>query len=130
MFAHHIDIEETKVSDIVVFDGKNYVVVDTQLLDAAVREDVQQSSGFFDLTTPELERFLKKYDQSTENFLGWSINVSASESVLEIGETVTLAGRATWRDTKDFKIRVPVPQVLYLEALDRNAVYLSDHPDI
>jgi len=125
-FKNYIDLKEERVADVVICDGENYAVIDTKALASYVNEDVSQSSGFWNLTSDELKAFLKKHGERTENYLGWSLDLTATEGVWEEGERVAVAGKASWRNASDFKIKVPVKKVLYLTGLNEHGVYVTD----
>lgn len=125
-FKNYIDIEEEKVSDIVVFDGEHYAVIDTKILATYAYHDNEQRSGFWDSTTNELKAFLKKHGERTSDYIGWSLDLCATEGVLEEGEKVAIAGKASWRDAKLFKIKIPSKKVLYIESINEHGVYITD----
>jgi hypothetical protein len=130
MFRNYIDLKEEKTANVIICDGENYAVIDDDLIELFVTKDAEYISGTWNATTPELKAFLKKHGERTEDYIGWSLDLYAEEGVLEEGEAITIAGRASWRKASEFKFEIPAKRVLYIEALNEHGVYLSDSPYI
>jgi len=129
VFRNYIDIDVEYTEDVVIFDGENYAVIDTRTVTSFIDKDEDFYSGFWNSTSPELKAFLKEHGERQTNFLGWSLNLYAQEGILEEGETLTVAGKASWRKTSDFKFKIPGQKVLYISQLNEHGVYLSDDPN-
>ena len=128
IFKNHINLDEEYTEDVVVFDGENYAVINTNNVVSHIAKDENFYSGFWNISTPELKAFLKKHGERETNYVGWSLDLYASEGILEEGETLTVAGKATWRKTSEFDFKIPGAMVLYINPLNENGVYLSDDP--
>ncbi len=128
LFKNYIDLEEEKMSDVVIYDGEHYAVINTKLVALFVEMDEESHSCFWHFTTPELKEFLVKHGERPTDYMGWSLDLTASEGALEEGETLTIAGKANWRPASQFRFKLPVDTVLYLEPLNEHGVYLTDSP--
>jgi hypothetical protein len=127
-FLHNnINVSETKVTDIVIFDGTHYAVADKHKIQAHVLKDHSQSTTFLQSTSDELRAFLKRKGYRAEDYVGWSQDLYAQEGVLEEGESVELLGLATWKPSSEFPhLRIPAERVLFIEPSNEAGVYLSD----
>lgn len=127
ILKNHLHLSETRATDIVLFDGLHYAIINKQKLQAHVLFDHSQSSGFWQITSEELVAFLKRKVGRTKDYVGWSLDLFAEESVLEEGETVEVLGTAKWKSSSLFKeLRIPADEVLYIEPAADNGVYLTD----
>jgi hypothetical protein len=126
IFRNYIDIEEEKTADIVISDGENYAVVDTKLINHYVIKDDTHTSGFWSSTCEELKTFLVKHGERPTDWLGWSMDLYATEAVLEESEHIVIAGKAYWKNAKDFRIKVPAQKVLLIKPLNEYGVYVTD----
>lgn len=127
-FRNYIDIDEEKASDVVLFDGEHYAIISTKSVKAYIVKDETFYSGFWNSTTPELKEYLVKHGEKTTNMLGFSLNLSAQEGVLEAGEKLKVAGKASWHKSSDFKLKIPHQKVLFIQASDEQAVFITDDP--
>jgi len=128
VFKNHINLDEEYTEDVVVFDGEYYAVINTNNVASNITKDENFYSGFWNITSPELKAFLKKHGERETDYVGWSLDLYAREGILEEGETLTVAGKATWRKTSDFDFKIPGLKVLYINPLNEDRVYLSDDP--
>lgn len=128
MFRNWIDIDEEKASDVILFDGEHYAVISTKNVKAYIVKDEHFYSGFWNSTTPELKEYLIKHGEKPTGLLGFSLDLSAEEGVLEEGEKLKVAGKAKWCKSSDFKLKIPPQKVLYIEAIDEQGVYITDDP--
>lgn len=123
-----VDIDEEWAGDLVITDGENYALIHTQHVQSVITKDQTVNSGFWNISTPELKALLKRKGYPSADFMGWSLDLYAKEGVIEEGETVTVAGRASWRAASEFRLKIPGNKILFIEALNKNGVYLTDDP--
>ncbi len=128
MFRNYINIDEERASDVILFDGEHYAVISTQNVTAYIVKDETFYSGFWNGTTPELKEYLIKHGEKPTGMLGFSLDLTAHEGVVEAGEKIKVAGKAKWRKSSDFKLKIPAQKVLYIEAFNEQAVYFTDDP--
>ncbi len=123
---NYVNIDEEWASDVVLYDGENYALLDTRLVQAYIIQDESQLSGFWNFTSEELENFLVSRGMKASDGMGWSLDLRASEGVLEEGELVNVLGLARWRKTSDFKLKLSCEKILYLEPVDAQGIYLTE----
>jgi hypothetical protein len=124
--ADELIVEEEDGADIVIEVDDHYAVISKNAIAAYIILDKTVSSGFWNFSTDELEALLKKHGLRTKGFMDWSLDLHAKEGVLEEGEFINILGKATWRNAKDFRLRVPTNKVLYIEASEDDNVYLTE----
>ncbi len=60
-------------------------------------EDKSTRSGFLNDPSPRFQELLNQHSINAEHFFGVNKKLRYSERILEVGETVTVAGIATWK---------------------------------
>lgn len=128
VLKNHIHIDDEKAADVVIYDGTHYAVINTKLVSSYIIQDEEFYSGFWNATTPELKEFLVKHGERATDYIGWSLDLFAEEGVLEEGELITVAGKATWRKASEFRFKIPADKILYIDSLNEHGVYLTDDP--
>lgn len=127
-FKNYIDIEEEKAGDVVIFDGEHYAIINTKGVSAYVIKDEEFYSGFWSKTIPEVKAFLARHGERQTDFIGGSLDLRAQEGVVEEGEKLTVAGKATWRNPLDFHLKLAAKKILYIEPAGEYGVYMTDDP--
>lgn len=90
--------------------------------------DKNVSSGTFNDPTPEFESLLKGYHIESTNFFGFNKQLKYTEGIIEIGEVITVAGIAQWKQLNE-----PIPEYHYskiatLESNDKQKLIITDLP--
>ena len=88
--------------------------------------DKTSSSGTFNDPTPEFKSLLRRYNIESEGFFGFNKQLRYSEGIIEIGETITVAGIAKWKTLSE-----PIPEYSYskiaaLESSDKQKLIITD----
>ncbi|MCC7539612.1 MAG: hypothetical protein IT379_25545 [Deltaproteobacteria bacterium] len=93
----HTVIHEGETVPFVVRDGTGRAIVRRSFVRVAIEVDDEKRSGFLNDASPELEAFLSRHGRSSA---GWVFNKTLRyrEGVFEVGETVTVLGRARLED--------------------------------
>lgn len=126
--------DEEKGGDLLIYDGEHYALIDTKLIAAQLNqdEDYRYEPWNFDIinfpmkSTPELGKYLEKRGKPKSASSDLLIDVHASEGVLEEGECIAAAGKASWRKSADLKLDIPNQKILYLQALNEYGVYVTE----
>jgi hypothetical protein len=121
-------IEEEISGDIIVSDGKRYAVIDTRLVDSYLVMDKEYRSGYLKNAALRLEKYLEKHGHKSTGFFGDNNSIRYKEGVLEEGELIAVAGKATWKTKKDFQFDLPVDKILLIHTDDWGPVHISDDP--
>lgn len=130
ILKNYIDIDEEYAEDVVIFDGENYAMINTHTVASDIVKDENFYSGFWNIATPELKEFLKKHGERQTDYVGWSLDLVGKEGILEEGETLTVAGKATWRRSTEFNLKMPSARILYINPLNEHGVYLTNDPNV
>jgi hypothetical protein len=90
--------------------------------------DKKAKSGAFNGPTPEFESLLRLYNIDSTNFFGFNKQLKYTEGVVEIGEEITVAGIAKWKNLSE-----PIPEFEYsriaaLESSDKQKLIITDLP--
>lgn len=125
-FRNNIDIDVESAEDVVIFDGENYAVINVQKTVSSISKDEYFYSGFWNIASLELRAFLKAHGERETDYVGWSLDLIAKEGVVEEGESLSVAGKASWRKTYEFDFKIPGTKVLYISPLGERGVYMTD----
>ncbi|WP_456442143.1 hypothetical protein [Psychroserpens sp.] len=93
-------------------------------------KDKDQSSGAFNDPTPRLGRILESYNINPETFLGFNKKIRYKEGVIEIGETVTVAGIAKWKTLSEPLPEYPYSKIATLESGEKQKIIITDLPEV
>ena len=94
---------------------KSYLVVDKKT-----------SSGTFNDPSPEFESLLKRYSIKSTNFLGFNKPLRYSEGIIEIGEEITVAGIAKWKNLKEPIDGYSYSKIAVLESSSNQKIIMTD----
>ncbi|TWO34752.1 hypothetical protein E1J38_002520 [Seonamhaeicola sediminis] len=92
-------------------------------------EDNSISSGFLNDPSPEFKKVLKHYNINSENYFGFNKTLRYSERILEVGETVTVAGIAKWKSIKEPIEGYNYSKIAALENNDSQKLIITDLPE-
>lgn len=92
-------------------------------------KDKSVSSGTFKDPTPEFKKLLKDYNINAEGFFGFNKTLRYSERILEIGETVVVAGIAKWKSLKQPIEGYNYSKIAALESTDAQQLIITDLPE-
>ncbi len=121
-------IEEEVPGKFLVRDGDNYAVVDTNDVKSYIVQDKNYSSGFRKDAEQQLEAYLQSHGHSSTGFLGMNKALRYKEGILEVGEMITVAGKAEWRNIN--AATISSDRILTIKPTDKSPVYLSDDPEV
>lgn len=114
---------------LILINDETYIYVRTELINHYLIMDKNYSSGTFNDAEPNLEKFLRKFDERSTGLLGFNRSLSYEEGILEEGEEVVVVGKARWGDAKKLGLTTKDNKVLIIEAESSGTVTLSDDPE-
>lgn len=122
-----VDVSETRITEIVLREGNHYALVNKSTLCAHVVNDHIEYTGMLYGKSEQVEAFLKRKGEYSKGVLGFPLDLTAEEGILEEGETLELLGRGKWLPSKQFQhLKIPAEKVLFLNPADQEGVYLTD----
>ncbi len=90
--------------------------------------DKKASAGTFKQNTPEFEQLLKEYNIKSKGFLGFKKNIRYHEAIIEIGEEVTVAGIAKWKNLQEPIEGYSYSKIASLESNEKQKIIITDLP--
>lgn len=91
-------------------------------------EDKSVSSGFLNDPSPEFKKVLDYHNINSENFLGFNKKLRYSERIIEVGETITVAGIAKWKSVKEPISGYNYSKIAALESSPEHKLIITDLP--
>ena len=91
--------------------------------------DKTANSGSFNDPTPEFKALLDRYSIETEGFFGFNKQLRYYESIIEIGERITVAGFVKWVELENPIADYNYSRVASLVAKDKIKILITDSPD-
>ncbi|CAM1342677.1 hypothetical protein [Tenacibaculum amylolyticum] len=88
--------------------------------------DKHTSSGTFKDPSPEFLRLLKEYNIKSTGFFGFNKQLRYSEAIVEIGEEVTVAGTAKWKNLNEPVAGYDYSNILALESTNQQKLIITD----
>jgi len=67
--------------NVVIYDGKNYALIDNKLIESYLIMDRNYLSGFLKDTTTRLENYLNKHGHKSVNILGLNKSLRYKEGI-------------------------------------------------
>ena len=133
-FSDYTKFDDEKSGDLLIYDGQHYALIDSKLIVAHLNQDENYRYEPWNIdiinfpfrSSPELGKYLEKHGKPKNMYSEMLIDVYSSEGVLEEGEVVAIAGKASWKKSSDFKLRIPNQQILYLQSLNEYGVYVTE----
>jgi hypothetical protein len=92
-------------------------------------EDKNIKSGSFKDPSPEFKKVLDDFGIKSENWLGFNKTLKYSERIIEIGETITVAGIAKWKILKEPIEGYSFSKIAALESNKNHKLIITDYPD-
>lgn len=90
--------------------------------------DKTTNSGSFNDPTPEFKALLKKYNIDSEGFFGFNKQLRYYESIIEIGERITVAGFVKWVALENPIADYNYSRVASLVAKNKTKILITDSP--
>ncbi|AUC82796.1 hypothetical protein [Lacinutrix sp. Bg11-31] len=91
--------------------------------------DKTANSGSFNDPTPEFKTLLDRYNIETEGFFGFNKQLRYHESIIEVGERITVAGFVKWVELENPIADYNYSRVASLIAKDKIKILITDSPD-
>ena len=124
-------IDAEKGVDFFLSDGSQKALVNTEMVSSYLIPDANYSSGFMKDATDELENYLKRHSESSVSFLGTNHSLRYYEAVIELDETIVVAGKAKWRTAIELGLPEESKPVLCLRKINSDTrLLLSNDPEI
>ena len=125
-------IEEEKFQDFFVESRGEYVIVKPiqhpKNYIAYLVSDKDANSGTFNDPTPEFESLLKQYNIDSKNFLGINKRLRYKEGIIAIGERITVAGIAQWKQLSEPIADYSYSKIVTLEPGIKQKIIITDLP--
>ena len=125
-------VEQSNIQDFFIEDQGEVVMVKPKKAPSNyisyMVTDRSISSGVFNAPTPEFLRLLKQYGIESTNLLGFNKSLRYSESIIEVGETITAGGIAKWKKLSEPLAGYSYSQIATLESSDSQKIVITDHP--
>ena len=93
-----------------------------------LEEDKNVSSGFLKDPTPEFQTLLSAYNINSTDVFGLNKTIRYTERILEVGETVTVGGIATWKAVDTTINGYSYSKIASLESNDNQKIIITDLP--
>lgn len=90
--------------------------------------DKTTNSGSFNDPTPEFKALLKKYNIDSEGFFGFNKQLRYYESIIEVGERITVAGFVKWVALENPIADYNYSRVASLVAKNKTKILITDSP--
>lgn len=119
-------IDEVVANKFVIRDGNEVAYVNSTRMKSYIVEDRKYRSGFLNDATKHLEAYLNRHGLESENFLGLNKTIRYKEGILEKGEKIAVLGIGEWKDADQLDLPDFYGRVLYINACENQAIYLSD----
>ncbi|WP_262732356.1 GIDE domain-containing protein [Gaetbulibacter sp. NE] len=126
-------IEEERFQDFFIESNGNMVIIKPTQHPKNYKShlviDKKTSSGTFNNPTPEFESLLKRYNIDSTGYFGFNKTLRYKEGIIEIGETITVAGIVKWKNLSE-----PIPEYNYskiatLESDVKQKIIITDLPE-
>ncbi|WP_353777243.1 hypothetical protein [Winogradskyella sp. 3972H.M.0a.05] len=125
-------VEQSDIQDFFVEDqGEVVMIKPTKVPKNYINymvTDRSVSSGVFNAPSPKFLELLKHYGVNSKNLLGFNKNLRYTESIIEVGETVTVGGIAKWKKLSEPLSGYSYSQIATLESSDEQKIVITDHP--
>ncbi|MFK8061491.1 MAG: hypothetical protein AB8B78_15570 [Polaribacter sp.] len=92
--------------------------------------DKKAKSGSFNDPNPEFKSLLESYNINYESYFGFNKQLRYSEGIIEIGEEITVAGIAKWKNLKEPIEGYSYSKIAELESSDKQKLIITDLPNI
>ncbi|TYA74450.1 hypothetical protein [Seonamhaeicola marinus] len=92
-------------------------------------KDKSVSSGTFNSPTPEFRKLLEDFNIKAEGLFGLNKTLRYSERILEVGETVIVAGVAKWKSLNQPLEGYSYSKIAALESTSEQKLFITDLPE-
>lgn len=127
-------VEEERSQDFFVNTNNDFVIVspkgNPKNYNCFLVKDQDQNSGTFNDPTPKFIAVLKHYNIDHTTLFGFNKRLRYKEGVIEIGETVTVAGVAKWKTLSEPIAEYPYSKIASLESTDKQKIIITDLPEV
>ncbi|WP_375240269.1 hypothetical protein [Polaribacter sp.] len=127
-------IKESKIQEFFIKSKGEHVIVRPSLKPKNFKSylvvDKKTSSGTFNSPTKEFLELLKNYNIKSEGFLGFNKSLRYTEAIIELEETVTVAGIAKWKNLKEPVNDYPYSKIAELVSTENQKLIITDLPSI
>jgi len=125
-------VEEERIQEFFIEQNSERVIVLTErkpknYYDYLVT-DKETSSGTFSNPTPEFKALLESYNIDTQGFLGFNKQLRYSESIVEVGERITVAGYIKWMDLENKIADYSYSKIASISAKGKDKILITDSP--
>jgi len=125
-------INKEEIQDFFVKVGDEVVMVRPRYTpknyEGLLVEDKRVNSGTFNDPTPEFESLLKKYHIDSTSLFGFNKRLRYSEHIIEVGEEITVAGIAKWKEVNGLIEGYQYSRIAALESNDKHKLIITDNP--
>lgn len=90
--------------------------------------DKKVTSGTFNDATHEFESLLKKYNLKSTGFLGFNKQLRYTESIIEVGEEITIAGFIKWKNINKTINGYSYSKIPSIESSKQQKIIITDIP--
>lgn len=125
-------LREEEIQDFFIDCRGDYVIVQPQKeprnFISYLVPDKKASSGTFNDPTPEFESLLRRYNIESTGLFGFNKQLRYKEGIIEVGETITVAGIAKWKELSEPIPEYPYSKIATLESSDKQKLMITDLP--
>lgn len=126
-------VKKEDIQDFFIEQNGNLVMVkpsrETNNYLSYMVEDEKKASGSFNDPTPEFKKILDSFGVESKNWFGFNKPLKYTERIIEIGETITVAGIAKWKILKEPMEGYNFSKIAALENSNEQKLIITDHPD-
>lgn len=123
-------VDEEKIQDFLVEQtGERLIIFPKQNPEnyyAYLVSDKKANSGTFNDPTPEFQSLLDNYGIESTGLFGFNKQIRYRESIIEIGERITVAGYVKWIELEQPVSDYNYSRVATLVAKDKNKILITD----
>jgi hypothetical protein len=125
-------LREEEIQDFFIDCRGDYVIVQPQKeprnFISYLVPDKKAASGTFNDPTPEFESLLRRYTIESTGLFGFNKHLRYKEGIIEVGETITVAGIAKWKELNEPIPEYPYSKIATLESSDKQKLMITDLP--
>ncbi len=127
-------VSEERCQDFFINSNSDFVIVSPKEhpknYTCFLVKDQDQNSGTFNDPSPKFVALLQHYNINHTTLFGFNKRLRYKEGVIEIGETITVAGIAKWKSLSEPIPEYPYSKIATLESSDKQKLMITDLPDV
>lgn len=127
-------IEDEKHQDFFVETKNDFVIIspsqNSKNMVSYLTKDNEQNSGSFNEPTQRLRQILDSYNINPETYFGFNKRLRYKEGIIEIGETITVAGIAKWKTLSEPIPEYPYSKIATLESANNQKLIITDLSEV